>query len=431
MRTVRRRDQCVRADAILTALLTSEQRLTEQNIKSIDREANNLTSPLTVHIVPDNEYLLITETAEDLKIKENKMFEPPSLHEVNVAEDIEVKNEDDDNTFFDDEPNFDDNMEPAKINDTDQIESNYEENDNFIPSDDSSCDSIPINQLKKAKLKKKKEEKKPAKKVAKVRKKAVKKDPTEPKIDRRRKPFLNEDLNETLFTIIDLTYEEQIAEIEKRQESSNYKNAVYKCTECYKGFLDEDAYETHMVRHTDACGEYTCKICKTHFKQPHALRKHITAHHTHRFSCNCCVYVTTHRQVHKHITAHHTHRFSCNCCVYVTTHRQTARLHERWHKGTKYQCPHCPEEFVRFTTYMGHVRIKHPSDFVCARCGYSFVSAKGIELHKKLKHRLEDQPIPADGPLCSLCNIRFATEDARQRHMQVSLRHAADKYVAL
>ncbi|KAI8431776.1 hypothetical protein MSG28_016201 [Choristoneura fumiferana] len=37
------------------------------------------------------------------------------------------------------------------------------------------------------------------------------------------------------------------------------------------------------------------KKAKTHFKHPHALRKHITAHHTQRFSCNQCPYVTTHR----------------------------------------------------------------------------------------------------------------------------------------
>ncbi|KAJ0169490.1 hypothetical protein K1T71_015077 [Dendrolimus kikuchii] len=210
-----------------------------------------------------------------------------------------------------------------------------------------------------------------------------KKIPAEPKIDRRRKPFLNDDLNETLFTIMDLSFEEQIAEIEKRRESANYKNSVFKCEECFKGFLDEHAYTTHMTRHTDQCGEHECEICKTHFKHPHALRKHIT-------------------------------------CSYVTTHRQTARLHERWHKGTKYRCPHCQDEFVKFTTYMGHIRIKHPSDFVCELCGYSFVSAKGIELHKKLKHRLDDAQIPEDGPYCDPCNVRFVSQEAYRRHLNAN-----------
>lgn len=98
----------------------------------------------------------------------------------------------------------------------------------------SSDDSVPL------------EKRRTKKKVVKK-----KKEPTEPKIDRRRKPFLNDDLNETLFTITDLSVDEQIAEIEKRRESSNYKKSVFKCTACFKGFLDEDAYNSHMTRHTD------------------------------------------------------------------------------------------------------------------------------------------------------------------------------------
>ncbi|KPJ00466.1 Zinc finger protein 709 [Papilio xuthus] len=253
--------------------------------------------------------------------------------------------------------------------------------ENNIKEEDSSDDSLPL------------EKRRTKKKV--MKKKKIK--PNEPKIDRRRKPFLNDDLNETLFTITDLSFDEQIAEIEKRRDSSNYKNSVFKCTACFKGFLDEDAYNSHMTRHTNQCGEHECDICKTHFKHPHALRKHVTAHHT--------------------------QRFSCNQCTYVTTHRQTARLHERWHKGTKYQCPHCQEEFLKFTTYMGHIRIKHPSDFVCELCGYSFVSEKGIELHKKLKHRLESDKVPDDGPFCESCNVRFISQEAYRRHLMVSAKH--------
>nr|XP_032528381.1 zinc finger protein 879-like [Danaus plexippus plexippus] len=247
-------------------------------------------------------------------------------------------------------------------------------------------DSLPLEtQRTKAKKTKKKKEKKIQ----------------EPKVDRRRKPFLNDDLNESLFTITDLTLEEQIADIQKRQESSNFKNSVYKCMECFKGFLDEGAYNGHMTRHTTQCGEYCCEICKTHFKHSHALRKHTTAHHA--------------------------QRFNCNRCAFVTTHRQTARLHERWHKGTKYECPHCNEVFLKFTTYMGHIRIKHPSDFVCALCGYCFVSQKGIDLHKKLKHRLHLGQIPEDGPLCELCDVRFISQEAYKRHLSVSARHAGDE----
>ncbi|XP_013141782.1 PREDICTED: zinc finger protein 658-like [Papilio polytes] len=330
------RRKTLRSFELMMGIVDKQEMITEQKVQDLNKKYN-LESKLTTKYYKPDHYDIYIEYKENTE----------GTEEI----ELEIKNE----IFLD---------ETGSIKDE-----NY-----------SSDDSVPL------------EKRRTKKKVVKK-----KKEPTEPKIDRRRKPFLNDDLNETLFTITDLSVDEQIAEIEKRRESSNYKKSVFKCTACFKGFLDEDAYNSHMTRHTDQCGEYECEICKIHFKHSHALRKHVTAHHT--------------------------QRFSCNQCNYVTTHRQTARLHERWHKGTKYQCPHCQEEFLKFTTYMGHIRIKHPSDFVCELCGYSFVSEKGIELHKKLKHRLESDKVPEDGPLCTSCDVRFISEEAYRKHLMVSAKH--------
>ncbi|XP_038220373.1 zinc finger protein 658-like [Zerene cesonia] len=358
------KNKCLRARNILDDLFRNNHNVTLECVKTIDRQANQLASNLSTKTLDPDSVICLEYSESENALK----AEVSSNGELNIFE------------------NQEDFNEPIDVNDANNELVNDE---NAIINDAySSDDSLPL-ELQRRKRKKDK-----AKSVKKVRKRE------EPKIDRRRKPFLNNDLSETLFTITDLTVEEQVAEIQKRQESANYKNAVYKCTACFKGFLDEDAYNCHVLRHTNQCGDHQCSICKTYFKHPHALRKHITAHHT--------------------------QRYSCNRCPYVTTHRQTARLHERWHKGTKYKCPHCQDEFVKFTTYMGHIRIKHPSDFVCALCGYSFVSEKGIELHKKLKHRLEDGKIPDDGPLCELCNVRFLDQAAHKRHLSMSARHRDD-----
>ncbi|XP_023949941.1 zinc finger protein 879 isoform X2 [Bicyclus anynana] len=391
------RDKSMRALSLMLDLIKEYKSVTIQNIKTINREENHLSSTIVQKLFePDNYDLCISDDSHD---------KPIVLNDINLTDKltvtVTVKNEeylDDDYIENKDDLNINnDNDESNKANINNDDESNNgnnegnENSDNDVDfanvfNDYSTDDSLPLETKRKKILKKEK-----SKKKIKV---------IEPKIDRRRRPFLNNDLNETLFTITDLSFDEQIADIMKRQETANYKNSRFKCTLCYKGFLDEEAYNGHMSRHTNQCGEYECAICKTHFKHPHALRKHITAHHT--------------------------QRFSCNSCAYVTTHRQTARLHERWHKGTKYQCPHCPDEFVKFTTYMGHIRIKHPSDFVCELCGYSFVSEKGIDLHKKLKHRLDDRQIPEDGPLCEPCNVRFVSEAAYKRHRQVSTKHNSD-----
>ncbi|XP_049884082.1 zinc finger protein 354A-like isoform X2 [Pectinophora gossypiella] len=389
------KNKSLRANSILNELVKKQDNLSLKSIKSIDRHSNYLSSTLAPKVYrPDHFDLHIQDPRGDVvvvKDESNEVF-------INEEEDFADDQMKDDK--FEEEKVSEDVPEETIAEETEQMDNDNDLDHNYAAtykdSADSSDDSEPL-ETKRMKKKVKPKPKFQEDTVKKVRKRQASKEPAEPKIDRRRKPFLNDDLNETLFTITDLTFEEQVAEILKRQESANYKNAIYKCTECFKGFLDEDAYNGHMSRHTKDCGDYKCDICKTHFKHPHALRKHITAHHT--------------------------QRFSCNQCLYVTTHRQTARLHERWHKGTKYQCPHCPEEFVKFTTYMGHVRIKHPSDFVCQLCGFSFVSEKGIELHKKLKHRLHNDEIPEDGPLCELCNLRFVSSEALRQHIRVSARH--------
>ncbi|XP_045456156.1 zinc finger protein 502-like [Melitaea cinxia] len=362
------RSRSLRANSLLQEIVKKQKIITVQSIAAINREDNHLASVLTKKLFEPEHYDSYIEYNE----AQDEQTDKTPIQEIE-----DIKSEKNEEIFINEIYTESNNDVINENNDNDFVVTNY-----------SSDDSLPLETQRK-KVKKIKTKEKKRKKVEKIQ--------NEPKIDRRRKPFLNDDLNETLFTITDLTFEEQVAEINKRRETSNYKNSMYKCTACFKGFLDETAYNGHMTRHTNQCGEYECDICKTHFKHPHALRKHITAHHT--------------------------QRFSCNRCVYVTTHRQTARLHERWHKGTKYQCPHCQDEFVKFTTYMGHIRIKHPSDFVCGLCGYSFVSEKGIELHKKLKHRLHDGVIPDDGPLCELCNVRFVSQEAYRRHLHVSARH--------
>lgn len=172
--------------------------------------------------------------------------------------DVEIKQEND--IFVTEETVKQENETVEELDRNEDNDSTVDSDRTFFVASDqnySSDDSLPLQKCKAKKLKKKKEVnlKKPMKRVKKA------KEPAEPKIDRRRKPFLNDDLNETLFAITDLSFEEQIAEILKRQDSSNYKNAIFKCMECYKGFLDEDAYNGHIIRHTNVSFIYLQLTC--------------------------------------------------------------------------------------------------------------------------------------------------------------------------
>ncbi|KAL0858551.1 hypothetical protein ABMA27_012405 [Loxostege sticticalis] len=279
-------------------------------------------------------------------------------------------------------------------------------NDHFNESDD----NMKLSEVAekpdkpKVKVKKKKVKIEKEKKLRERRKKDEEENPVETmdkyKTSDVKRRKVGEGPDESLFNVSTLSYEEQIAEIQKRQESGAYKTAPYKCNICYRGFLAAERYNAHAVRHSEQSGAFECFICKTRLKTGRALRKHLTAQHTEKFSCKGCPFVTRNRGV--------------------------AREHEKWHAGARYQCPHCPSEFDKLTTYMGHIRIKHVSDFVCELCGFTFVSKKGIDVHKKKKHRLSDKAVPLEGPYCCVCDVTFVSEEAHARHLKLSSKHSSD-----
>ncbi|XP_069364278.1 zinc finger protein 420-like [Maniola hyperantus] len=204
-----------------------------------------------------------------------------------------------------------------------------------------------------------------------------------------------------LFKVSVLTYEQQIADIQCKKDTPLYKNSTYKCTYCYKGYQFEDAFEAHMEQHTDKYGEFECAICGIHTSSRQKLLHHLNM---------------------THIV-----RYSCTMCPFYTRHRNTAKSHGRWHNGTKTKCPHCDDvEFSKLTSLMSHIRKKHPSDCVCALCGFSFIGERGLALHVKMKHQFEDTQAPLTGPLCVECNIRFASQTAYEQHLVVSLRHTTE-----
>lgn len=49
--------------------------------------------------------------------------------------------------------------------------------------------------------------------------------------------------------IVYMTKEQHIAEIQARQETNKYKNSLFKCNECYRGFMLEKAFQNHMAIH--------------------------------------------------------------------------------------------------------------------------------------------------------------------------------------
>ncbi|XP_048002777.1 zinc finger protein 724-like [Leguminivora glycinivorella] len=392
------KSKVLRAHDLLTGLPHASPYITIRDIRSINRRQNQLRShliykhfdPNDFHIHFNDDQIIVKSEIKETEEVEEKV---PPIAEVEIIKDEKNNTE----LFYQEFDNYDDNFnDNDKYNNDASI--NNDNNEVNEDSDDKVLSEVHVKKkrkVKKVKVKKKEkivrkkdEEDNPMTTMDKYKNSDVK----------RRKT--TDGLDESLFTITTLSYDEQIAEIQKRQESTNYKSAPYKCGVCYRGFLVRDRYDAHVVRHSEQSGAYECFICKSRLKSARALRKHLTAQHTEKFSCKGCPFVTRNRGV--------------------------AREHEKWHAGTKYQCPHCPSEFDKLTTYMGHIRIKHVSDFVCELCGYTFVSKKGIDVHKKKKHRLQDKTVELEGPYCETCEVRFVSEEAHARHLKLSSRHSSD-----
>ncbi|XP_028164132.1 zinc finger protein 260-like isoform X2 [Ostrinia furnacalis] len=389
------RSRALRSHKLMMDVLNSTSPITVKDVKSISRSTYELQSSLIQKVYEPNEcdmywqetcepslpVFLAEEKEENIKAESPVGCAASPLPELPPS--VQVKDESTE-IYFDE---FNDN--------TDQFQDHFNESD----------DNVKLSEVaEKPKVKKKKVKIEKEKKPKERKKKDDEENPVET-MDKyktsdvkRRKTVDGPD--ESLFNISTLTYEEQIAEIQKRQESTAYKTAPYKCVICFRGFLVAERYNAHAVRHSEQCGAYECFICKTRLKTSRALRKHLTAQHTEKFSCKGCPFVTRNRGV--------------------------AREHEKWHAGARYQCPHCPSEFDKLTTYMGHIRIKHVSDFVCELCGFTFVSKKGIEVHKKKKHRLSDKTVPLEGPYCCVCDVTFVSEDAHARHLKLSSKHSSD-----
>ncbi|XP_045489140.1 zinc finger protein 260 isoform X1 [Pieris rapae] len=355
---------------LLLDLFQLEKVVTLEHIKSINRYSYGLQSSLASKINENDNFDLTIDGDE--KVFEEKI-------EVNLNEDV-----------FDDL----DQSKPIEV----KVESNeiFFEDCGFVSEDDRTLSEVcKVKKVKKVKVKKK--VKKDSEKLEEDDATTVADKFKTTDVKRRR---TNENIDENLFTITMLSYEQQIEQITKRKESVLYKNATYKCELCFRGFHIKARYDAHSIRHRDESGAFECFICKSRLKTSRALRKHITSQHTEQFSCRGCPFITMNRGV--------------------------AREHEKWHSGAKYQCPHCPSQFDKVTTYLGHVRIKHVSDFVCELCGYTFLSKKGIEVHKKKKHRLSEETAPLEGPYCELCDVRFVSEEAHLRHLKLSSKHSSD-----
>ncbi|CAH0687944.1 unnamed protein product [Spodoptera exigua] len=217
---------------------------------------------------------------------------------------------------------------------------------------------------------------------------------------RMKEPVASEDNTDMDdITVVTLSLEEQIEEMNKRKQSSNYLNCPYQCHLCFKGFNNTHAWKHHLTKHSPTAGDIECTICKYRFKTKRNLQRH---------------------------ALNHGKKFVCKLCPYNSSNITTVKQHQGSHKGVTYKCKYCDEVFTVRTTYVSHMRIKHPSENICGYCGYSFYSKRGLVVHKNMVHKdceIKPEESTEDGPYCAECDVKFVSSVAYKRHMVMSVKH--------
>ncbi|XP_063371766.1 GDNF-inducible zinc finger protein 1-like [Cydia amplana] len=189
-----------------------------------------------------------------------------------------------------------------------------------------------------------------------------------------------------------LSKEEQLREIEARKMAPSYTLAAFGCEVCGKGFATQQVYESHMMKHDPSAGGHSCGVCGVRFG--------------------------TRSRAHVHADAHRL-RFTCNQCGFLTRTRFIAKNHFLSHSGTTHQCPHCDATFTKYTSYLTHVRRRHPAmNVACDECGETFVGRNGLRHHKTRVHRHTQLKPRATNVPCSECSQTFIDQASYDTHYQ-------------
>ncbi|XP_061381869.1 zinc finger protein 567-like isoform X2 [Danaus plexippus] len=224
------------------------------------------------------------------------------------------------------------------------------------------------------------------------------------------------------FTVKHLSLDEQREEIELKKGSPEYTERNYKCKDCGLGFISEDVFEEHIVKHSESNGANMCDVCTLRFKSKTVLTQHKLLH-SRVFVCNKC---GVHIKKWSHAL---THRHKCwdvcvSVCVYckkVFNNKNSLDVHIRGvHKNIKkYVCVECKRLFGTKQRLRVHMRSHTGSKpFVCD-CGRKFTTKSNLKSHQNVHSSSREH-------YCVECNRYYKTERGLKKHYKDTLKHGGD-----
>ena len=144
---------------------------------------------------------------------------------------------------------------------------------------------------------------------------------------------------------------------------------------------------------------FNCDLCdyKTHNIKngyQHFQRKHIQCNQL--FQCEKCIYRSKHKShLKEHVEQQHSGlRYDCDGCDFQSSHKKDVKRHKlRKHndKIKPFQCFLCPYTAVMQGDINIHKVTRHKEVCInCDLCPQLFVTNRGLERHKSLKHDLKN-----------------------------------------
>lgn len=128
--------------------------------------------------------------------------------------------------------------------------------------------------------------------------------------------------------------------------------AIFKCSKCFKSFVDKRNLNKHVKRHDPGNLKYKCSLCSYAGLFPSELEMHMTGHIDHRpFKCpKCPKTYRTKGVLSDHIQVQHAEDpwFQCDKCPQKFKGKKLLGIHQRTHGEPTFQCDLCGEKFKHY-----------------------------------------------------------------------------------